>query len=406
MVMNMLDPTSETIKVAVIADCDYQEKPLGGVVSLLSNMLAADGIGKIEFYLIGISFDAADRQGIWQCKSIQGKKYRWLPVFVSKKPKEDTRIPLRFRLVAGIKRYWSEICLDGFEAVYIHSPEIALPLATVDVPIVCHVHGDPLIAATRSRFPLLRGNIFVKQYNKIVCRALDNSAGIIWAAKACRNEYYRRLEVSEVPRWDDKSTVIYSSVDTTMLQVVKSESASLVKNAKSMVTVSRLSDVKHIDFLIEVFAELYKERQDIDFYIAGEGECGQKLKEFAEELECVHSIHFLGNLNKTKLAALLREMDLFMFASESEAMSLVVLEGLAAGVPIITTRVGDIDEVVTEKTGAIIEGRNLSDFTGAVRNCLERGRDSYKEECMAVAQEFTAERMRLGIERFIEQCAR
>lgn len=401
------DSGAEIIKVAIIADCDYQDKPLGGVVALLNNMLCADGTGHVDFHLIGISFDTTESEGLWQNKKIKNKIYRWMPVYVCPKAKDDTKFPLRLRLVAGIRKYWQSINFKNFDAIYIHSAEIMLSLSSINVPVICHVHGDPLITVTRSRFPLLRHKAIVKQYDKLIHHAFDRSAGIIWAANACKLEYYRRLKVAEFPRWDIKSTTIYSSVDPVMFNSNSSEFClSLSDNAKKLVTVSRLSEVKHIDFLLEVFAYLTRTYNNLSFYIAGEGECASSLKETAKNLGCLNQVHFLGSLNKNQLAGLLGEMDVFLFASESEAMSLVVLESMAAGVPVVSTRVGDLDEVVSSNTGAIVEGRNLTAFSDAVNTCLKNGKVVYADACIATAREFSAEKMRENIEGFIEQCVR
>lgn len=402
---SMLNTRREAIRIAVIADCDYQETPLGGVVSLLRNMLVVDGCGLVEFNLIGISFDPSEREGEWQQKSIQEKKYPWFPAFLCPKEKDDTRIPLRFRLVAGIRKYRSLINLDRFDAIYIHSAETILALGSIRVPIVVHVHGDPLITITRSRFRLLHWNVFVRVYGKIIKKAFDRASGIIWAANSCRRDYYRRIGVSDNPGWDNKSAVIHSSVDPLMLESSEEYSLPLNTSSKKIITVGRLSEVKHIDFLIEVFSEMSKARDSV-FYIAGAGECESSLRNVAQRLGCSEKVCFLGNVNKLQLASLLSQMDVFVFASESEAMSLVVLESMAAGVPVVSTKVGDLDEVVNESTGALIEGRDLPVFVNAVGHCLDKGKEHYSKECRRVARGYTASAMRGNIERFIESCIR
>ena len=388
-------------KVLIVADCDYQDKPLGGVVSLLRNMLMVGCGDRVEFSLAGISFDPQEIAGVWQEKNIGNNIYHWMPVYVCRKAKEDTKFPIRFRLVGGVKRYLQSSVLNDFDAIYIHSVEVALALPRMDIPIICHVHSDPLLTIIRSRFPLLQSHFFVRQYDKIIQKVFDRSIGIIWAADACRREYYRRLGVDRVSRWDNKSTVIHSSVDPVMLDELEKVQPSSRDKLKRIVTVSRLSEVKHIDFLIKVFSELKRKNPDIEFNIAGEGECEAALRRQVEELNCIDCVHFLGNLNKRQLANLLSRMDVFVFASESEAMSLVILESMAAGVPVVSTNVGDISQVVNSSTGAILESRNIDSFIEAVEGCLAVEKTQYERACKSVAQAFTAERMRRSIEEFI-----
>lgn len=400
------DHTDVPLKALVVADCDYQDKPLGGVVSLLRNMLSVPGAGLVEFSLVGISFDCNEIEGTWGRKVVQGHEYRWMPVYVCNKSKDDTKFPLRFRLVAGVKRHLREINFERYDAIYIHSAETMLALPSGGAPVICHVHGDPLITITRSRFPLLRHKLFVDGYNRVIQRAFDKASGIIWAANACRTEYYRRLNVPEVSKWDKKSEVIYSSVDPVLMKSVIEERALLNGGIKRIITVSRLSEVKHIDFLIEVFAELKKRISGIEFCIAGEGECELKLREYAAELGCSEDVLFLGNLSKLELAHVLKASDVFVLASESEAMSLVVLESMAAGVPVVSTRVGDLDVVVDDSTGAIVEERDVRQFSEAVEGCLGKGKDVYRAACVSTAKMYTADNMRRQIEEYITQCVR
>lgn len=399
------DTIKNKIRVVVIADCDYEDKPLGGVVSLLNNMLQVCPNSTVDFHLVGVSFNSEECEGSWQKKTIRGKEYRWFPVCVFKKAKENIKIPIRYRLVAGIRRYGEEIGFSSFDAAYVHNPEVVIALPESDFPFVVHVHGDPLIAIERSRFSLLRHSPFINIYNRIIQNAFDRASGIIWAARACRTAYYQKLRVESVPAWDKKSRVIYSSVDPLMFEVTEESNFEVSSCSKGIVTVSRLSDVKHIDFLINVYHELRKNRSDITFYIAGEGECRAALEEQVHTLRCP-DVHFMGNLNKVELSKMLDRMSVFVFASESEAMSLVVLESLSRGVPVVTTRVGDLSEAVNDTTGAIVSAREIAPFAQAVNRCLDRGKKAYRDACITTAKEYSAERMRLSIEEFIRECIR
>lgn len=403
--MDSRENIKNKIKVVVIADCDYEDKPLGGVVSLLNNMLQVCPHSTVDFHLVGISFNPEECGGSWQEKTIRDKVYRWFPVCVFNKTKEEIKIPIRYSLVNGIRRYGKEIGFNSFDAVYVHNPEVVMALPVSDLPLVVHVHGDPLIAIERSRFSFLRHSPFINLYNLIIKKAFNRSSGIIWAAKACRTAYYEKLRAESVPSWDKKSRVIYSSVDPLMFEVADESNSAVSSPSKGIVTVSRLSDVKHIDFLIDVYHELRKSRSDIAFYIAGEGECKAALEKQVHALRCP-DVHFLGNLNKTELSKILDRMSVFVFASESEAMSLVVLESLSRGVPVVTARVGDLSEAVNDSTGAIVDVREIAPFARAVNRCLDRGKTAYRDACITTAKEYSAERMRLSIEEFIRECIR
>ena len=130
-----------------------------------------------------------------------------------------------------------------------------------------------------------------------------------------------------------------------------------MKNRQHLVTVGRISRVKRMDFLIDVTNELIKDGMNVDLIICGDGEEKKTLEEKAKKLGVEDSIVFLGLLNREQIATVLSHSDLFVFASENEAMSLVVLESLYMGVPVVSTNVGDIPYAVKDgTTGYIVDG--------------------------------------------------
>jgi len=64
---------------------------------------------------------------------------------------------------------------------------------------------------------------------------------------------------------------------------------------------------------------------------------------------------------RDQVAELLQATDLFLFSSISEGMPVSVLEALACGVPVVTTRCGGVDEVIDESNGRIVQ---IKDYEG------------------------------------------
>ena len=83
----------------------------------------------------------------------------------------------------------------------------------------------------------------------------------------------------------------------------------------------------------------------------------------AEKLAVEERVHFLGF--RRDMPALMRAADLFVFPSRYEACSLVLLEALASGVPVVTTRSAGGSELISEEVGVVLDhaddGQALAD---------------------------------------------
>lgn len=379
------------IKVLVFAVCDFISLPNGGEVMLLNNFLSANNNEDIEYYLVGMSFSNSDVVGRWGKKKIGNNEYNFLPVTRVLIDKEKTRIPFRLRVTHGIKKYWKIINSIGADYCYIHSAELGIPVWGTNIKLIYHVHGDPCQTLQISRFPLFRLEIFTNFYWKIIERTIKKSSRIIWAADRSKQLYLEKQPQmgNEV---DKKSVTIHSSFDTKLIPDFRS--IPKLSNRKHLVTVGRLSRVKRIDFLLDVVARLVDAGEDIDFLICGDGEEMQSLKRKAHELNISDRVVFLGLTNRVQTASALAASDVFVFASENEAMSLVVLESLYMGTPVVSTNVGDISYVVKDgKTGFVVDDYNAELFANKISAVIAYGREHYSCVCSTVAMKYTPERM-------------
>ena len=79
----------------------------------------------------------------------------------------------------------------------------------------------------------------------------------------------------------------------------------------------------------------------------------KKIKDLAQELGIDKSVHFLGH--RDDIPQLLSLSDLLVLPSYTEGLPLVILEAMAAGLPVVATPVGGIPEVVIhQETGFLV----------------------------------------------------
>ena len=146
--------------------------------------------------------------------------------------------------------------------------------------------------------------------------------------------------------------------------------------AGSVVTVARLSPEKDVANLLRAAAKVVAASPDVRFEIAGDGPCRDELRQLAAELHLTDNVIFHGEVKD--IPALLARARLFVLPSQTEGISLTLLEAMARGLPLVTTSVGGNPEVVEAgNTGLLVPPRDPEALAEAISALIanpERGR--------------------------------
>lgn len=130
-------------------------------------------------------------------------------------------------------------------------------------------------------------------------------------------------------------------------------------------TVGRLDPVKDQAGLVRSFAALLRGQPDAFLVLAGEGPCRADLTRLIRELGVEPRVRLLGDCPDVPLV--LGAMDLFVLPSIAEGMSNTVLEAMAAGLPVVATRVGGNPEMVEDGvTGRLVAPQDPGALTEAI----------------------------------------
>ena len=133
--------------------------------------------------------------------------------------------------------------------------------------------------------------------------------------------------------------------------------------------VGSLYEVKGHRYLLEAVPRILKVHPSAVFLIAGRGDCETALRAQARDLGIEARARFLGL--RQDVPVLLDLCDVFVQPSLSEGLSIAILEAMAAGKPVVTTRVGGNPELVVEgETGLLVEPANAPALADAVIRVL------------------------------------
>jgi glycosyltransferase involved in cell wall biosynthesis len=111
-----------------------------------------------------------------------------------------------------------------------------------------------------------------------------------------------------------------------------------------ILSVGRLSPEKRADVLIEAVAR--PEVGDAVLALAGSGPDQERLRALAARLGVSERVRFLGFIPGADLPGLYRLADVFAIASEAELQSLVTMEAMASGLPVVAVNAGALGELV------------------------------------------------------------
>jgi L-malate glycosyltransferase len=137
-----------------------------------------------------------------------------------------------------------------------------------------------------------------------------------------------------------------------------------------LLTVGRLSITKRVQMLVDAIRILHKNGCKVRFTIVGGGALEHQLRQIVKERGLVDIIEVTGRIDAEKMPQVYRENDIFVSASMQEGMSNAMLEAMASGLPIITTRCEGVEELIAGN-GIIVEKPTPEDIAASIRQLIQ-----------------------------------
>jgi len=255
-----------------------------------------------------------------------------------------------FQMYRYIKKY-------RFQIVHTHSTEagvagrIAAYLA--GAPIIIHtIHGTPF---TKGRNPLLRGFLLLwERAMAKVTTKFESNADVI-------TEQFLGKGVGK----EDQYITIYSGVDVEKIKDARPVDLNIPSDHFKVLMAGRLAKGKGFEELIQAAKKVTKREEKISFLIAGEGSLEWKIKKSIRDNGLED--HFLLLGYRDDLHRVMKAADLFVLPSHAEGTPRAITEAMAAGLPVIATRVGGIPEQIEDgKNGLLIESKNPDQLAAAI----------------------------------------
>lgn len=147
------------------------------------------------------------------------------------------------------------------------------------------------------------------------------------------------------------------------------------------VTISRLTRGKGVHDLIAAFAKYFSDDSQVTLEIGGDGKERRRLEKLAIELGVSDRVRFLGCLDREQVLTVMASSDAFILASRYETFGVVLIEALALGKPVIATRCGGPESIVTNQNGLLVPVENI-DALGKAMLAIRENRKKYNGEAI------------------------
>ncbi len=307
---------------------------------------------------------------------------------------ESTKVP-RVERLWEIHRLWRLVKVLRAERPVIFHANVTWPLSCKYGLIAARLAGVPIVVATAHLHFQFSGAVHAQEriIAKCVSRYLAVSSFVA-----------RRLnEVARIPA--RKIEVVHNGIDISEFlrpgsTVLRDSLVGKTKRSVVLVT-ARLEKQKGLECLMEAALLV----PDAVFVVVGQGTQRPALEFQVRQLKAEDRVVFLGP--REDIADLLRSADLFVLPSLYEGFPLAILEAMAAGKPVVASRVGGVEEAVLHgKTGLLVRPKDPASLAAAMRAVLgnrEFARTLGESGRSRAINEFTAQRMVTQITNIYEE---
>ncbi len=375
----------------------YQYNPwntsIGGIQTLISNFIKYLP-DEFECRIVGVGDSLTQRIGVWQVAELYGKQIKFFPLFSLKN--DDVR-----RTIPTTVRYALALIGKDFSSDFMHFHRIEPTLVTHRWKgnRTLFIHND-----IRAQFSSGRGSKHVILWNYLpklylyIENLLIRQFSQVLSCNKASTQLYQKLYPTIAERFMDYRNTVDTDV---FFPLTKSErdrkrqqfaiSHNLSEKTRFILFAGRLHPQKDPVLLIRSMAAL--QEPNVHLLLAGDGELAEEVRSEAERLGITKQLTMLGSIKQDKLSYLHQISSICVLTSVFEGLPLVVLEALACGTPIVTTRAGDTPNILSKNSGVICEERTPEAIAEAFQQVLRYPDHFSVQSCIQCAEPYHAKQV-------------
>lgn len=360
-------------QIAILYPTDPEAAVPSGIDSFIRDLLRF-APESLRYTLVGASSDP-DARPLFQPRELRFGTRTVTHVAVATLDASGRRapIPLTVRYLAGLGRYAARGGLSGFKVFDCHRIEPLAIAGRRGVPCNLVLHQD--MSVLRDARSDILWSKAPAVYEAIERRLLRRAERIYCVRRSAVDRYSRLY-----PELAGRFRFIPTCVDTTLFAPAADRLAAadalrgrwaIPDGRRLLVFVGRFDGQKDPLLLLAAFAEAQRTAGDLHLVMVGDGSLRPEVEAAIHRGGLAGRVTLTGVLAPADIAAILRGADLFVLASVYEGMPIAVLEALSTGLPVVSTDVGEIAQVVTDgRHGAIARDRTAAALGNTVLRAL------------------------------------
>ena len=349
------------MKVLIISDCDPRKEVRGGI-GIYSYNLARflNGRG------VNVIFIGKKQNG-----AIIHKFERMNFLELNKNPDQSNYVFLR-----NLFKISKKINLEHDTIIHSQRPDWLAPFSNKPNKKVVTLHGSHA-----KNVYLKKGFIIGKLYSRLEKKGLEIADTIISVSNENAGHYKKAYK--NYPGITKKIATIPVGINLSAfknLDKIKSRKKyGFDKSDKIVIYIGRLEKEKNLKILISACHQ-----SGAKLIIVGEGRMEKELKEFSRGLQS--DTIFYGPIANRQVPEMLACGDVFGITSLYEGFPTAIIEAFAAGLPVISTNVGDAPSLVVDgKTGFIVNDENIAEKI----KILLRDGAKYRKNCLNKSKKYS-----------------
>ncbi len=378
----------------------YQFNPwytsIGGIQTLIKTFIKY-APKEFEVRLVGTGNEKFQPSLKWQAAEVAGREINYLPLFSLQNDNFRSLIPTTLKYTTALLGR----CLSS-DFMHFHRLEPSLAAWNWHGEKTLFIHNDihtqmqaagDQKAILWRRFPaayFALESLLIRQFSQILSCNTDAA------------EFYKQ----HYPSVQDRVAYIKNSFDNEIFyplsqvqrQAYRRELAiklGLDEETRFILFAGRLHPQKDPVLLVRGFAALNQPQTHL--LIVGDGELATEIRAEIGLLGLSGRVTMLGAVAIEEMAKLHRICNVFVLSSAYEGLPLVVLEALASGTPIVTTRCGETPKLLATDSGVVYEQRTPECIADALRQVILHPENYPTASCIGTAQPYAARTVIQGV---------
>jgi glycosyltransferase involved in cell wall biosynthesis len=370
----------------------YQFNPwqstIGGIQTLIRYYIKY-APPEFDLRLVGTGTDSQQPLDRWQKMELEGRPLQFMPLFYVGDDNVRKVVPTSVRYTLALRR--KQLASDF---MHFHRLEPSLMTRRWPGDKTLFIHND--IHQQMSNPSGAKNSILWRRFPQVYFALERSLLGQFQQILSCNSDsvdFYRQ----QYPQWAERIQMVRNTVDNEQFYPLPplerdrqrqqlAHRMGLPTETRFLLFAGRLHPQKDPVLLVQAIAAL--NRPQTHLLIAGEGELMDTVETEIQTLGLQDNISLLGAVPLPKLAALHQVSEAVVLTSVYEGLPLVVLESLASGTPVVTTRCGETPKFLQSGSGLVCEERTPQAIAASLRQILDCPEQFAIQACLDVAKPF------------------